>query len=134
MERRLSPRINISAKGIFCAKDNSILSFEYVGQIEDISESGINICFDKSEVGSGINTIRPGDEIPFKIIDNYELYGTVHDETIQGTASVVRINTLAGIVSVGCKFTQTDNELLTYINNRKTSIYMNSIKNRQYLI
>jgi len=133
MERRGCPRIKIFADGIFYLQNDEAPAFEFTGVVEDISESGLKVVLDNVDVNEVLPIFSSDSQISFQIIDEFELLGEIKDEVIRGSASVIRICSFPNKISLGCKFTQINKELLEYVTNRQTLSYINVMNSQKRL-
>ena len=96
---------------------------EYCGQTADISENGF--CFVLSEDTLPENPFAVGDLLTFQFLDYFQLYGTLEQSIIQGTASVVHAQRSDTGWKVGCYSGSCS--LQQYVAQRKVAVFVNQL-------
>lgn len=129
MNRRDYQRILINTEGVFIVQNKEISPREFLGTIEDISESGIKIVTNKADSASTISQLESGDALFFQSVDSFDLLGTETDTVFSGTATITRIEDHPDSFHIGCKFKKPNNDLEKYVSNRKLSLFIDSLKN-----
>lgn len=127
MDRRLYQRINIDAEGVFILDNETVSPREFSGIIENISEGGIKITFNKDAAATLLPYISKGEHLHFSAADDYSLFNREISAIISGKVEIIRKDIEDDLVSLGCKFKQYTNELSEYVSNKKLSSYMNAI-------
>lgn len=134
MEKRGYSRIKISTDGVFILANDSIIPREFSGTIENISESGMKIVVNKSDIHHLLQHIEIGTVFSFAIVDEYNLFETPKQEIIRGDARIVRTVDDGDFLTIGCRIISPAYEIYEYINNKRTSFFMaNLIRRNQDL-
>lgn len=127
MERRESERIDVHAKGTFMVKRGNDLVTEFVADIVDISEGGIRIEIADTE-REKIQLITEECVVSFQAMEEYELYGNNRYQYFFGDMVIVRKIQNGDSIVLGCKMPFLPDITRKYIDDRKVSIYINSLK------
>ena len=128
MERRAYKRIVVDIESVFHLDDCNIVKREFVGLIEDISESGFKIVVDMHEYGSIVEQLDVGDKLSYTAIDTIADKITNEDVFLNGDAIVKRKVVEADNICLGCVFTNNIDEVSRYLNNKRVSIYLNKMR------
>lgn len=128
MERRSDTRIIIEVDSLFILQNANATEREFEGVLEDISEGGLCIEADYKLYSKVLDNINEDDIIHFSIPDVYQLFGEEISDVITGKAKVLRKSMDGDRVIFGCKFISRDEDIEQYVQNRKTSIYMENLR------
>lgn len=127
-DRRFFPRVISKVQANFYVESDNGEPKEFGGIISNLSEVGIKIEITEPEDLEVVNQIVIGDRVSFQAFDEYELYGKTYTDIFRGKASIVRMeNSEEGII-LGCKVHSASKDFERYINNKRISIYLNTIK------
>lgn len=129
-DRRYYQRARLQADSSFFIKNNESGLREFEGVIEDISEGGIRFFVAKESITASVSTIKVGSIICFQSYDEYELYNETKGDVFTGEVEVIRIESSAEGLAVGCKLVKSNAELEEYIKNKKVSIFSSVYLNR----
>lgn len=127
MERRGYGRIYINIEGVFTLVDKDTLPREFEGYIENVSERGLKVSFEKKSYSDIHSIINIGDTISFQSYDEYEYFGTEKDVIISGIATVIRIEDSEEKYILGCKLIG-QNDISQYVDEKRTSFFMHRFK------
>lgn len=127
MERRGYGRIYINIEGVFTLVDKDTLPRELEGWIENVSERGLKITFNKSTYSDLLDCINVDDTICFQSYDEYEYFGAEKDVIISGNATIVRIEDNEDNIVLGCKLIG-QNDMTQYVDEKRTSFFMHQFK------
>lgn len=128
MDRRDDSRIRINVNSIFVLQKENTALREFEGVLFDISEGGIRIEADIEKYNDIVSNISVGDIVHFTIPDEYEMYGKDIYELVTGEAKILRKEIKDGNIIFGCCFTSYDADLQKYVSNKKTALFMKSLR------
>lgn len=127
MERRVYQRATIGIDTLFVLESDTLSDCEFIGQLENISEVGIQVNIVSSDFHNISENIHIGDSLSFQSIDRFELYGKLCTAVFNGNAVIVRKSIEEGVITLGCKIKRLTPDLEKYITDKKLSIFLHNM-------
>jgi len=123
VENRFYTRITVNVPSAIYITFKDHTRMELNGVIRDISEGGVQIRIDMSDYANLVGRLTNGDNIRFQAVDEYQMLSDTKEDIIEGTGEVVWISTTENEIAFGCKAKKVLPEYLTYIKNKKLSLF-----------
>ena len=123
MENRVFSRIVVDIPSCIYVTLNDDTRLEILGLIHNISASGIQIRISLDDYADMVKKLCPGDVVGFQAVDEYKVINDERADIIDGDGEVVWINSNENEIMFGCKVNNVNPEYLTYIKQKKLSLY-----------
>ena len=130
-ERRFFQRVDLELQCNLYLKGKGNGDNEFVGTILDVSEEGMKVSVSLREFQKLADEITEGSKLNFQAVDRMEKYGSERMFVLHGSACVVRIDEVDGMVVLGCKVYPGNASFDEFVRGKKVTLFLQQLYGRK---